>query len=36
LGLSLVRNIIGLHGGKVTLESALGRGTTVHVHLPIE
>lgn len=36
LGLSLVRNIIGLHGGKVTLESALGRGTTVHVHLPVE
>jgi signal transduction histidine kinase len=36
LGLSLVRNIVGLHGGKVTLESTLGRGTTVHVHLPIE
>ncbi len=36
LGLSLVRNIVGLHGGKVTLESTLGRGTTVHVHLPVE
>ncbi|MGZ9108362.1 MAG: ATP-binding protein [Micavibrio sp.] len=34
LGLSLVRNIVGLHGGTVTLESAVGRGTTVHVHLP--
>jgi len=35
LGLSLVRNIVGLHGGTVTLESAVGRGTTVHVHLPV-
>ena len=36
LGLSLVRNIVGLHDGKVTMDSTLGQGTTVHVHLPLD
>ncbi len=34
LGLSLVRNIMELHGGKVLLDSAIGRGTTVSIILP--
>ncbi len=35
LGLSLVRNIIALHGGTVNLESEPGRGTTVNLLLPL-
>jgi signal transduction histidine kinase len=35
LGLSLVKNIVELHRGKVELDSAIGRGTTVNVVLPI-
>jgi cell cycle sensor histidine kinase DivJ len=34
LGLSVVRGLVALHGGKIAVESALGRGTTVHVFLP--
>jgi two-component system OmpR family sensor kinase len=34
LGLSIVRAIVDAHGGTVTLDSALGRGTTVRVELP--
>jgi len=34
LGLSLVRNIIALHGGEVKLESEPGKGTTVSLFLP--
>jgi cell cycle sensor histidine kinase DivJ len=35
LGLSLVRAFAGLHGGDMTIESALGEGTTVSVRLPV-
>ncbi len=35
LGLSIVKHIVQLHGGRVEAESALGRGTTVRVHLPL-
>ncbi len=35
LGLSLVRSFVELHGGTVTLESAVGRGTTVTCVFPI-
>lgn len=34
LGLSLVKHIFELHGGRVWLESSPGRGTTVHCALP--
>jgi signal transduction histidine kinase len=35
LGLSLVKNLIELHGGTVTIESSPEKGTTVRCHLPI-
>jgi signal transduction histidine kinase len=36
LGLSLVRSFVQLHGGSVTLESTVGRGTTVTCVFPLE
>ncbi len=35
LGLSLVKSIAELHGGAMTIESALGDGTTVTLALPV-
>ena len=35
LGLSLVRAFAGLHGGEMTLQSALGEGTAVTVRMPV-
>jgi two-component system, OmpR family, sensor kinase len=35
LGLSIVYAIVQAHGGTVTLDSALGEGTTVRVELPV-
>jgi len=35
LGLSLVRSFVELHGGSVSLESAMGRGTTVTCVFPL-
>jgi signal transduction histidine kinase len=34
LGLALSRQIVESHGGRLSLESAVGRGTTFHVFLP--
>lgn len=34
LGLSVVRGLVTLHGGEMSIESALGRGTSVSVRLP--
>ncbi len=34
LGLALVNGIIGLHGGRVSLESEPGQGTRITCHLP--
>lgn len=35
LGLSVVRGLVGLHGGSLTVESAPGIGTRVSVRLPV-
>jgi signal transduction histidine kinase len=34
IGLALVRELVHLHGGNVTVESAVGRGTTFRVTIP--
>ncbi len=36
LGLSIVRHAAERHGGKVTVESVLGEGSSFHVVLPVE
>jgi signal transduction histidine kinase len=36
LGLSLVRSFVKMHGGKVTIDSVVGRGTTVTCEFPAE
>jgi signal transduction histidine kinase len=36
LGLSIVRSFVELHGGTVTLDSTVGRGTTVTCVFPLE
>jgi two-component system, cell cycle sensor histidine kinase DivJ len=36
LGLSVVRGLVGLHGGSMSIESAPGEGTRVCIRLPIE
>jgi signal transduction histidine kinase len=35
LGLSLVRSFVVLHGGRVDIDSRLGRGTTVVCTFPL-
>lgn len=34
LGLSVVRSLVALHGGAMSIDSALGRGTVVAIELP--
>ena len=36
LGLSVVRGLVGLHGGDISIASVLGQGTRVKVLLPID
>ncbi|MGY2050028.1 sensor histidine kinase [Methylobacterium sp. JK268] len=36
LGLSVVRGLVGLHGGEMLLESSVARGTRVLVSLPLD
>jgi len=36
LGLSLVKGLVGLHEGTMTIDSTLGEGTTVTITLPLE
>jgi two-component system sensor histidine kinase VicK len=35
LGLSIVNELVKLHGGKITIRSAQSRGTSVHILLPV-
>jgi two-component system phosphate regulon sensor histidine kinase PhoR len=35
LGLSIVRNVASAHGGRVSLDSEVGRGSTFRIHLPL-
>ena len=34
LGLAIVKHLVEAHGGRVALESVVGKGTTVRIHLP--
>jgi two-component system phosphate regulon sensor histidine kinase PhoR len=34
LGLAIVKHISQVHGGRVSLESSSGRGSTFTIHLP--
>lgn len=36
LGLSIAKHLVQLHGGNVSLQSSVGKGITVTIHLPIE
>jgi two-component system cell cycle sensor histidine kinase PleC len=36
LGLALVRSLTELHGGTVDLQSEVGKGTIIHIDIPIE
>jgi signal transduction histidine kinase len=36
IGLAIVRHLVELHGGKISVESTLGRGTLFKVSLPLE
>lgn len=36
LGLPLAKALLELHGGRLVLESELGKGTTAHIHLPAD
>ena len=36
LGTKIVKDVIDVHGGRITVDSEEGVGTTVHIRLPIK
>ncbi len=36
LGTKIVKDVIDAHGGRISVESELGVGTTFYMHLPIQ
>ena len=34
LGMAIARSVVDLHGGELTVQSALGNGTRVRIRLP--
>ena len=36
LGLPIARHLVEAHGGSITAESQPGRGTTMHIRLPVD
>ena len=36
LGLSVVKGLVGLHGGAIAIESQVGEGTCISVRLPLD
>jgi len=36
LGTKIVKDVVDAHGGRITVESAIGIGTTFHIHLPFQ
>jgi PAS domain S-box-containing protein len=36
LGMPTIRHIVRLHGGDISIDTAVGRGTTISIRLPIE
>jgi two-component system, NtrC family, sensor kinase len=36
LGLSIVRRIVDEHGGRITVDSAVGVGTAITISLPVD
>ena len=35
LGMSIVKKVIDDHKGRIEIESEMGKGTTIHIHLPV-
>ena len=35
LGLAIVKHIAQVHGGRVSVDSVVGRGSTFRIHLPL-
>ncbi|MCG4586532.1 ATP-binding protein, partial [Anaerosalibacter bizertensis] len=36
LGLTITKSLVEAHGGKITVESILGKGTTFNIILPVK